>query len=84
MSFTLTLLYATFVGQGGEAMGIGMLWYYSLPALIIVSILIALATLNWYQKVTRARSKGVRLFFLSLTVSIASPLLTYLIFWIRV
>ena len=52
-SFLLVLTLGGIIYSGDEAIGVGMLWYYSLPALIILGVFTGWLSFSWYLKQQR-------------------------------
>ena len=82
-SLLLVLALGGITYSGEEAIGIGMLWYYSLPALLILGLLTGWFSFGWYLKQQRVwvMCRGLVLF--SVALAITAPVITYLGFWIR-
>ena len=82
-SFLLVLALGGISYSGEEAIGIGMLWYYSLPALIILGLLTGWFSFVWYLKQKSVWIMCCGLVVFSVALAITAPVITYLVFWIR-
>jgi hypothetical protein len=87
LSFLIGLLMIVILGgymsEGEAAMGVGILWYYSLPAFLIIGILVSLATHRWYIRQVTVVKQVSGLFVFSLLVAMAAPTLTFAALWVR-
>jgi hypothetical protein len=82
-SFLLVLTLGGMIYSGEQAIGVGMLWYYSLPALIILGVLTGWFSFSWYLKQQRLWLMCCGLLMLSFTLAVSAPVITYLVFWVR-
>ena len=82
-SFLLVLGLGGIVYSGEEAIGIGMLWYYSLPGLVILGVFSGWASYSRYLKYERIVLTFRSLVLQSFALAVAAPILTYLVFWVR-
>lgn len=75
LSLIITAIIGTYFVHGEEAIGIGLLWAFSLPMIVILSI----SSLTLYQKYLRSESATARTTLyvsIILGVTLMSPIVT--------
>ena len=83
ISFLLILVLGGIVYSGEEAIGVGMLWYYSLPALIVLSVLSGWFSYRWYFEQRGLWLKVHGLILQAVVLAVSAPVVTYMVFWVR-
>ena len=83
ISFLLILVLGGIVYSGEEAIGVGMLWYYSLPALIVLSALSGWFSYRWYFEQRGLWLKVHGLILQAVVLAVSAPVVTYMVFWVR-
>jgi len=79
----MLLISSGYLFEGEAAMGVAILWYYSLPAFLVIGILVSFATHRWYIRQVSIANQVSGLFVFSLCVAIAAPTLTFAGLWVR-
>lgn len=77
-SFLITAITGTYIVHGETAIGVGLLWAFSLPAIVVLSLL----TLSAYSRYLTFEKSSVRLAFYGgcvLCVAVVAQPITYLI-----
>ena len=82
VGFILLLLSGGYIFEGEVAMGVGILWYYSLPAFLLLGYLTARASYNWYSTQSVLHTQTASLLGFALVVAVLAPAVTYLAFWV--
>ena len=83
ISFLLILVLGGIVYSGEEAIGVGMLWYYSLPALIVLSGLSGWFSYRRYFEQRGLWLKVHGLILQAVVLAVSAPVVTYMVFWVR-
>lgn len=81
VGFILLLVSGGYIIEGEVAMGIGLLWYYSLPAFLLLGYLTARVSYNWYSAQNVLLSQTAGLLGFALAIAILAPAATYLALW---
>jgi len=77
VGFLLLLVSGGYIFEGEAAMGVGLLWYYSLPAFLLFGYLAGQASYSWYSNQRVVLIQSVGLLGFSLVVSVLAPAMTY-------
>lgn len=77
VGFLLLLISGGYILEGEAAMGMGILWYYSLPAFLLLGYLVGRSTHGWYSTQSAVYNQLAILLGLAFAVAVLSPLVTY-------
>jgi hypothetical protein len=83
ISFICLLLLGGYIFDGEAAMGIGILWAYSIPAYLLLGILLGRLSYGWYSIQSATLVQTTSLLGLALSVAVLGPSVTYLVLWSR-
>lgn len=81
VGFLLLLVAGGYIFDGEAAMGAGILWYYSLPGVLILGYLIARFSFPWYVNQNAVLIQTIGLLGSALIVAVMAPVITNLVFW---
>ena len=81
VGFLLLLIVGGYIFEGEAALGVGILWYYSLPGVLILGYLIARFSFPWYVNQNAVLMQTIWLLGSALTVAVMAPAITHLVFW---
>jgi hypothetical protein len=80
--FALLLIFGAYLTDGESSIGVGYVWYFSLPAAVLAAVVLGLRThQNYIDKKGAAAQTGFLLLVASLALIIA-PIITAIGFWV--
>ncbi len=81
VGFLLLLVAGGYIFECEAAMGVGILWYYSLPVILILGYLMARFSFSWYVNQNTVAMQTIGLLGSALVVAVIAPVITNFVFW---
>ncbi len=82
LGFLLLLVSGGYIFEGEAAMGIGILSWFSLPAVLVIGLLLGRYTYAWYSSLNALATQAAGLLGLAVAVAVLSPTITYTTLWL--
>lgn len=82
VGFMLLLVAGGYIFEGETAMGVALLWYYSLPVVLLLGYLVARASYKWYASQTDVLIQTMSLLGIAFSVAVIPPVIVYFAMWV--